>query len=571
MASSLLACVVPPFAVAVAALASIASAQIQAYTFNGASSGNQCGTSVRNAFDVDGDGFDDIIVGEPNANPNGNNSGRARVYSGKTGAILWTFNGGNAGDQFGSAVAGFEITPGNVVLVVGAPQEDTNLVDSGAVYVYSGATGALLKHLTGPTQDEQLGASVSSAGDTDGDGFVDLIAGTPYLDYPGSHAGGFELISGSTLALFSYGLWHGTAPGELVGWSVAGAGDINHDGYDDIVVGAPGAGPNHEGEVLVLSLSTGLLLYTKTGSVPNSQFGYSVSGSRDVDHDGWSDFIVGAPFDDTNGAASGRVKVFSGHTGTVLHNMTGSPGFHFGQSVSLISDIDGDSDDEFIAGSPYGDHNGTQETGVVRVFSGANGNIIHSFFGDSAGDHLGASVSRGGDINNDGTPDVIAGAPHAAPNGSNSGLARAWFMGCPNPSTYCTAKTNSSGCNPQIDWTGVPTRVTGADDFEITASHVLTAKSGLLFWGLGPLANPFHGGTLCVAAPTVRTPIQDSGCPTCGACQGTYTFAFSHAYMASQSVHAGDTIFAQFWSRDPGFAPPDNYGLTDALQFTVAK
>jgi hypothetical protein len=166
---------------------------------------------------------------------------------------------------------------------------------------------------------------------------------------------------------------------------------------------------------------------------------------------------------------------------------------------------------------------------------------------------------------------VIAGAPFAAPNGLNSGYARVWFMGCPSPSTYCTAKVNSNGCTPQIDWSGVPTRVTGADDFEITATHVLTAKSGLLFWGLGPLGNPFHGGTLCVAAPTVRTPIQDSGCPTCGTCQGAYTFAFSHSYMNSQSVHAGDTIYAQFWSRDPGFTPPNNYGLTDALKFTVCK
>jgi hypothetical protein len=205
------------------------------------------------------------------------------------------------------------------------------------------------------------------------------------------------------------------------------------------------------------------------------------------------------------------------------------------------------------------------------VFSGQSGSVYKSFFGDAAGDHLGASVSRGGDINNDGTSDVIAGAPLAAPGGTDTGLARVWFMGVQSPSTYCTAKTNSAGCVPQIDHTGVPTRVTGADDFTITAEDVLTTKSGLLFWGMAMLSNPFHGGTLCVASPTVRTPIQDSGCAACGACQGAYSFHFSHAYMSANSVQSGDTLYAQYWSRDPGFAPPNNYGLTDALKFTVAK
>jgi hypothetical protein len=92
-----------------------------------------------------------------------------------------------------------------------------------------------------------------------------------------------------------------------------------------------------------------------------------------------------------------------------------------------------------------------------------------------------------------------------------------------------------------------------------------------MFWGMQSLSTPVLGGTLCVHAPTIRTPIQNSGCPTCAACQGTYAFAFDHAYMASFSVQAGDTLYAQFWSRDPAFMPPNSVGLTDALQFTVCK
>jgi hypothetical protein len=548
------------------------SAQIDAYTFNGAGSGNQFGTNVRNAFDVDNDGFDDVIVGEPLANPNGNNSGRARVYSGKTGAILLTLDGAHAGDQFGWSVCGVQVINNYVVLVVGAPQEDSTTLpfqDVGSVSIYSPA-GLLLQQYVGTQTNEQLGESVSDAGDIDNDGRDDIVVGAPFWNYAAQQGGGAFAISGSSLTLFN-GFYYGGLAGELLGWSVAGAGDVDHDGLADIIIGAPFAGPNNEGQASVIGWLPQQTLYTKTGNVSNSQFGYSVNGARDVDNDGWSDFVVGAPYDNVNGVASGRVKVFSGHTGSVLHNITGSSGFHFGLSVSLIGDVDGDNDADFLAGSPYGDHNGVQETGIVRLFSGATGNVLHSFFGDNAGDHLGWSVSRGGDINNDATPDIVAGAPRAAPNGADSGLARVWFWGCPNPSTYCTAKTNSAGCVPQIDHTGVPTRVTGADDFHITADHVLTTKSGLLFWGMATLSNPFHGGTLCVGPPTVRTPIQDSGCAACGACQGSYSFHFSHAYMAAQSVQSGDTIYAQYWSRDPGFAPPNNYGLTDGLKFTVCK
>jgi hypothetical protein len=557
---------------ALAALASQTGAQIQAYTFNGAGSGNQFGTSVRNAFDVDGDGFDDIIVGEPLANPNGANSGRARVYSGKTGAILFTLNGAHAGDQFGYAVAGVGDvdSDGFGDLVVGAPFEDyLGTQDVGSVYFFSGPLGTQTGHWLGSSNDQELGFSVAAAGDVDHDGVPDIAFGSPHASIAVHHGGLLDVISGATHASL-HGFNSNWVDGEL-GFSVASAGDVDHDQHDDIVCGVPFGGNSTEGLVIVFSGATGATLYTKFGQSANSEFGFSVGGARDIDNDGWPDFLVGAPLESSNGTAAGRVKVFSGHTGSLMWTTNGTAGFHFGYSVSAVGDVDGDGFADYIAGSPFADHNGTQGTGVVRVFSGATGNVYHSFFGDGAGDHMGWSVSRGGDINNDGTSDILAGAPNASLNGANSGLARVWFMGCPSPATYCTAKTNSAGCVPQIDHTGVPTRVTGADDFTITASNVLKSKNGLLFWGLASLSNPFHGGTLCVGPPTVRTPIQDSGCATCGACQGSYSFHFSHAYMAAHSVQSGDTLYAQFWSRDPGFAPPGNYGLTDALKFTVCK
>jgi len=104
----------------------------------------------------------------------------------------------------------------------------------------------------------------------------------------------------------------------------------------------------------------------------------------------------------------------------------------------------------------------------------------------------------------------------------------------------------------------------------VTAENVLNQKSGFLFWGHSQTAVPFYGGVMCVALPRFRTPVQTSGGSATGSdCSGFYSFAFDSAYMASQGLVAGDVVNAQYWSRDPGFLPPDNVGLTDALNFTI--
>ncbi len=140
---------------------------------------------------------------------------------------------------------------------------------------------------------------------------------------------------------------------------------------------------------------------------------------------------------------------------------------------------------------------------------------------------------------------------------------------CPPISTYCTAKTNSSGCTPAIDAVGAP-HVSGPDSFFLTAYHAIPSKSGVMFWGTTAAAIPFGGGTLCVHPPLVRTFVQSAGdLPTPSDCNGTYSFAFRQSYMAIHGLASGQTVYAQFWSRDPGFAPPNNIGLTNAIRFTL--
>lgn len=131
---------------------------------------------------------------------------------------------------------------------------------------------------------------------------------------------------------------------------------------------------------------------------------------------------------------------------------------------------------------------------------------------------------------------------------------------------YCTAKTNSASCVPSIGASGAPL-ATGDDAFFVIATQELAGKSGIFFWGQAAAALPFGGGTLCVAPPLVRGPVQNSGGTT--GCTGTYSQHFGQAYMAAHNVSPGDTLFGQYWSRDPGFAPPNNVALTRGLQFTV--
>jgi predicted deacylase len=137
------------------------------------------------------------------------------------------------------------------------------------------------------------------------------------------------------------------------------------------------------------------------------------------------------------------------------------------------------------------------------------------------------------------------------------------------PLAYCTAKVNSALCLPTIGSTGSPSASAGSG-FSISAANVLDNKNGLLFYSKsGANALPFQGGWLCVKSPQTRTAVQSSlGSPPCN---GSFSFDFN-AWIASGAdpgLVAGAQVWAQYWSRDPGFAPPDNTSLTDALQFTI--
>jgi hypothetical protein len=132
--------------------------------------------------------------------------------------------------------------------------------------------------------------------------------------------------------------------------------------------------------------------------------------------------------------------------------------------------------------------------------------------------------------------------------------------------TYCTAKLNSQNCTPGMWTSGTPSLQGGA--FETNASGVVNNKSGLLFWGTAKNASPFQGGTKCVLSPVRRTPVQNSGGgPPPDDCSGTYQYTWTASYMTSKGLKAGDTVYCQYWSRDP--QAPFTTGLTDGVEFSI--
>ena len=324
------------------------------------------GEAVANAGDVNGDGVNDIMVGSIWTN---SKAGQAKVFSGANGALLHTFDGNGVDCYLGNALCGAGDVDGDGYddMLIGAWGESFPFWFSGVAYLYSGFDGSLIRSYAGGQTDGNFGCSVANAGDIDGDGVPDQLIGELGHDSMGPDTGAAYLFSGATGSMLNS--WYGANYSGRFGDHVAGISDLDGDGIPDLLISARWQGGS--GVVFAKSGSTGNDLFHVRGFDPDETFCSSVGTVGDVNGDGLEDILVGSDgYYVFGGQYTGSARVFSGADGQELQrfNPPSSNG-RAGLAVAGLGDLNGDGIADWAVGAPAEDFT-APDSGSVHVVSG---------------------------------------------------------------------------------------------------------------------------------------------------------------------------------------------------------
>ena len=400
-------------------------------SFIGEAAEDSSGGDVSSAGDVNGDGYEDILIG-----------------------AWWNDEGG--------------ADAGQTYLIFGEPTGwamDIPLSSSDASFI-------------GEAAGDLSGWSVSSAGDVNGDGYHDILISARTNDEGGSNAGQTYLIFGEptgwsmdTPLSASDASFIGEAAGDYSGYCLSSAGDVNEDGYDDILVGAWGndeGGYNTGQTYLVLGKPTGWAMDTPLsasdasfiGEASDDRSGVSVSSAGDVNGDGYDDILIGAIYNDEGGDSTGQTYLIFGEpTGWAMDTPLSSADASFigeaagdlsGDCLSSDGDVNGDSYDDILIGALWNDGGATDAGQSYLILGKPTGWSMDtplsssdaSFLGEAAEDWSSCPVSSAGDVNGDGYDDIVIGATRNDEGGIDAGLTylilgkpTGWSMDTPLSST----------------------------------------------------------------------------------------------------------------------------------------
>ncbi|MDM7914768.1 MAG: FG-GAP-like repeat-containing protein, partial [Candidatus Eisenbacteria bacterium] len=319
------------------------------------------GTAAGCAGDVNGDGYSDVLVGSEIYDNGEQDEGRAYLFEGSStglsAAPAWIADGDQAGARFGSVTrtAGDVNGDGFSDVIVGAPYYDNGQTDEGRVYVYEGSSTGLSTTpawmVEGDQSEATFGASLGTAGDVNGDGYSDVIVGAVQYDNGQSQEGAAWIYMGSAGGLAISPAWvqEGNQAGAFFGCSVGTAGDVNGDGYSDIIVGAMlyDNGQSEEGRAFVYHGSASgvatAAAWAAEGDQTNAFFGYSVAAAGDVNGDGFSDVIVSAIYYNNGQAAGGRTFAYYGNGGDGLDRLPLQATTDDSKLIALLGASDSDT------------------------------------------------------------------------------------------------------------------------------------------------------------------------------------------------------------------------------------
>ncbi len=448
------------------------------------------GNTVASAGDVNNDGYDDVIIGADEYDAGQTSEGRAFVFYGSATGLStfpsWTAESNQTGADFGISVASAGDVNGDGYddVIIGANLFDNVETSEGAVFVFYGSSTGLNKNgtrVSGTPGNADwwaesnvffatFGTSVASAGDTNNDGYDDVIIGCD--EYTSGHTGegAAFVFRGSSTGLGLGGLrpvgnpmnadWSAEANrvDTDMGYSVSSAGDVNNDGYDDVLVGAWNWDEARldEGRVFVFMGSSNGLSLTPArvydGGQDNARLGIAVSAAGDVNGDGFDDIILGADLYDNPEFDEGAAFVFHGSpTG-----LSATPDWladsnqdfsEFGFAVDGAGDLNNDGYDDVIVGAHLYDA-GQDDEGAVFVYLGSADGLADTpnwaAESNQIGAQLGRSVAGAGDVNHDLYDDVIVGADEWDTAGAFDEGGAFVFAGCSDTDAdgWCSSEDN---------------------------------------------------------------------------------------------------------------------------------
>ncbi|MCF8341400.1 MAG: FG-GAP-like repeat-containing protein [Chitinophagaceae bacterium] len=490
--------------------------------------GAYLGFSVSEAGDVNGDGYSDVIIGAIGFDNGQTDEGAAFVYHGNSSGISTTYsamlesNQANAGMGYSVSSAGDVNGDGYGDVIVGARYYDNGQIDEGVAFVYHGSPSGI--NITNATIIESnqayswLGCSVSNAGDVNSDGFGDVIIGAYKYTNGQTNEGAAFVYNGSTTGINknSATMIESNQSSSWLGYSVSGAGDVNGDGYSDVIVGAYYYTNlfAEEGAAFVYHGSAAGINSTASSMVESNQvgayMGSSVSGAGDVNGDGYSDVIVGAFVYDNGQSDEGAAFVFHGsasgiNTMPAAKVESNQAGASMGYSVSGAGDVNGDGYSDVIVGAYLYDNNEADEGAVFIYYGSATGisiNVPTILESNQSYAQLGNSVSIAGDVNGDGYGDLIIGAPNYSHGENSEGAAFVYLGNCGGSHAAANnIRAFNADVSTIINQTNISQNSFGAGIF---AKSFQGKTKGKLVWEVVGNGSPFSG------APSIGNSVSNT-------------------------------------------------------------